>query len=195
MSFIFRKIDTDLLENTRQTWTAILEEQEEHFSPSGYHHFLDSANARLCNADKYPYSHCFAVIPERDASAVALFELTQAYRGREDSWLKVLAMRTSPLYDYRTPETVGNSFMDRSRSVAKVLTKGLTEIVALSETDDYRAHTVKIFGNKQVDMDFFTIFADKMRDIHKNLGAGSFRFEKIGNWLEIRKNGGATISF
>ena len=186
MSWVFKKINKTILKSTKAKWLEILGDETE-FNPSGYYQFLDSAEAKLEKRTVAPDSHCYALSKKGDKHASALFMITHALPKSPDSWVKVLDMRTSPAYDLRRPVSGKDTVFSRRETIGTIIPKGLINILALTYSA-HKASKLKIWGNKQVDIDLFNIFKDLVEENkeYKNKDLG-FSFNNYSQWLEISK--------
>jgi hypothetical protein len=186
MELEFLPLSKAILDETKNKWVSLIGEDTD-YNPVGYYQFLDFSEAKLNNTTSAPDSHCYAVLNKGEEYATALFSLTHALPQSPEPWVKVLDMRTSPCLDLRVPESIGDSIFDRREMIGKVIPFGLINILKLTYST-HLANKLKIWGNKQVDLDLFKIFKDLLSSDaelnHTDLG---FEFDTYSNWLEINK--------
>ncbi|MGK0440891.1 MAG: hypothetical protein ACJA0N_000686 [Pseudohongiellaceae bacterium] len=184
MKYKFEKLTMENLEATKSEWVALLDDVT--FNPNGYYQFIEAAESRLQGNAVELNSYTYVVISDESEAAIAMFDIVHALPKSPDSWVKVLGMRTSPLLDLRFEERVGDTQFDRREKIGSVIAFGLSKVVGLIY-GEMMAGKIKVWGNKQVDIDIFMIFKRELEADPATKAGLNVHFENVGGWLEITK--------
>lgn len=184
MSYKIKQADAKLIAEAQKQWDLQLDSlSEEEVPRHGYKIFLGYVENELSKKQN-PNVYFYALL-EKD-QIEAIFELSVALPRNKNSWLKVLSIRTAPRQDTRAEDTKNNSFLERKRRITAIYSQIIIETINFSN-QQYPAKKVKIYGNKQADLDFFANFIDRTASHEKALKALRYEINRHGNWLQIDK--------
>lgn len=186
MDYTFRKLTPSILKATTDEWLKQVDSDDVDFNTNGYYQFLESAAAIENKTALFPDSYCYAVL-NSDASDVAhaMYSITVPHEGKPMAYIKVLDIRTAPEYDLRMPGVDGSEKMARRSAITKLIPFGLIGVLQAAFST-HKVKSVKIFGNKQVDIDIFTKLKDLLSE-GGDLDVTELGFDlcREGAWLKI----------
>jgi len=176
-----KQLDVNLLQAARSQWSEQLDALGEESIPfNGYFIYLGYTEYGLTiNNAPNLFHYCFTQADQ----VIAMFELSVVHLKAADCYLKVLSVRTAPVFDTRAPDTAENTFLMRMQKITQIYSNVIFSVLGLAESH-FSAKMVKIYGNNQAGADFFANFiaAANQNKLPERFG---YDLNRYGNWLHI----------
>ena len=175
---LFKELDSSDLAKTREVWEQKLdafEEQMENVRPSRYWSALDAAAGRISGSLEARQFGLFEGGNEHASALVALLYIDK----RPEPYLKIREIRLAPELSNEVNVDL-SIFRKASDAIAAIIGK----VLELSETGEFQAEIVKLYGDTAVEMQMFAHFVNSADSLQANWG---LKISSHGHWLQFEK--------